>query len=354
MNRSGTCGNPQRIASVHVATVVAEALYAQQRETLYGARRPVDVDQAHARLAGYDPVEAVRALRDPHTYDPTLHPPAAATTREVSGVVSPVLPRRTSGEPSPEEERADFLARLFRAAREVLDRLGEEMGTPIALIGAEGEHEERLELFRSHVLAERPVVSVSVTGCPQALLIRGDARAASLSVLVWLPSPPLAAATVTLESALIADCTSAYRLSPEGEWEELTEDTPAVSPGTGYLVFPWSMVARADLLTKEFPKIEFQEETTSAIIQAVLNHRVPAAIHPSGEVLDSAILLVAAAQGLTVRLHDVEGTPMTALEASKMLFRAVREGSPTLPGVIIARGQETAQWVAELLGGVRA
>ncbi|MFF7261707.1 hypothetical protein ACFZCL_15675 [Streptomyces sp. NPDC008159] len=352
MNRSGTCGNPQRIASVHVATVVAEALYAQQRETLYGARRPVNVDQAHTRLPGYDPFEAVRALRDPHTYDPTLHPPAAAPTREPSG--APPLSRGASGESSLEEECADFLARLFRVAREVLDGLGEEMGTPIALIGAEGKHEERLELFRRHVLDRRPVVSVSVTGCPQALLIRGDARAASLSVLVWLPSPPLAAATVTLESALIADCTSAYRLSPEGEWEELTEDTPAVSPGTGYLVFPWSMVARADLLTKEFPKIEFQEETTSAIIQAVLNHRVPAAIHPSGEVLDSAILLVAAAQGLTVRLHDVEGTPMTALEASKMLFRAVREGSPTLPGVIIARGQETAQSVAELLGGVRA
>ncbi|UUU25530.1 hypothetical protein [Streptomyces sp. DSM 40750] len=317
-----------------MATVVAEALCTEQRNSLYAIRRPVDVDHAHTRLPGYDAPEAVRALRDPYEFDPGAHPPAGVPAREQSW----------------EERIAAFRERLFRVAEAALGGLGEEMGVSFSLIGAEGSREERRELFRSHIRQGRPTVSISETGSLEALLVRGDPRAASLSVLVWLPKPPMAAATVTLESALTADCTSAYRVSAAGEWELLTEDTPTATPGPGHLVFPWSLVSRADRLAKEYPHIDFQEETTSAIIQAVLNHSVPAAIHPSGDVLDSAILLVAAAHGLAVRLYDSKGAPMIPWEASKLLHQAIRDGEPRLPGVVIARDEFTAQRVAALLG----
>ncbi|WP_409091759.1 hypothetical protein [Streptomyces scabiei] len=317
-----------------MATVVAEALFRYQRSALHQIRRPVDVDVADGQLPGYDAPEAVRALQDPYEFDPGAHPPAGVPARELSW----------------EERNAAFRRGLFRAVEAVLAELGEELGTSISLIGAEGSREEQRQLFARHVGAGLPTVSIVATGSLESLLVRGDARAASLSALVWMGEPPLAAATVTLESALTADCTSAYRLSVEGEWELLTEDTPTVTPGPGHLVFPWSLVSRADRLAKEFPHIDFQEDTTSAIIQAVLNNSVPAAIRPSGDVLDSAILLVAAAHGLAVRLYDAKGAPMTPWEAGKLLYQALKGAEPALPGVVIAHDEFTAQRVTALLG----
>ncbi|WP_200309117.1 hypothetical protein [Streptomyces adelaidensis] len=334
MIRPGTSGHQQPPGSVHVATVVAEALLTELRSGLYGVRRPVNVDHSHTHLPGYDAPEAVRALQVPYEFDPGAHQPAGVPARELSW----------------EERVTDVREGLFRVAETVLGELGEEMGTSLFLIGAEGSRAERRELFRDRIRAGRPTVSLAETGSLETLLVGGDARAASLSILVWLPNWPLAAATVTLESALTADCTSAYRLSVAGEWELLTEDTPAATPGPGYLVVPWSLVSRVDRLTAAYPRIEFHDETTSVIIQAVLNHSVPAAIHPSGDVLDSAVLLIAAAHGLAVRLYDAKGAPMVPWEASKLLFRAVKEGEPTLPGVVIARDEFTAQRVSALLG----
>jgi hypothetical protein len=294
-----------------VATVVSQALFAELRNLVHGTRRPIKSD-------------------------PRAHPPAVSFGAESFWG----------------ERVAHARGRLFRVAEAELAQLGADMGMSFFLIGAEGDPAERLEDFRSRILEGRPGVSLSVTGDLEKLLAHGNPRAASISVLVWMPSPPLAAATVTLESALTADCDSAYRLSALGEWEQLTEDTPVAAAGEGHLVVPGSLMTRAHLLKDEYPKISYEDETTSAIIQAVLNHSVPVAIHASGHVLDSAILLVAAAHTykLAVRLCDARVTPMTPWEASKLLFRAIKEGKPTLPDVVIARDKATAERIAGLIG----
>jgi hypothetical protein len=305
MIRHGVSGHQQPIASLRVATVVSQALFVELRNSVRGTRQPMKSD-------------------------PQAHPPAESFWGE---------------------RIADTRGRLFRVVQAELAALGADMGTSFSLVGVEGDLAERLEILRGHILEGRPVVSLSMTGDLEKLLAHGDPRAASFSVLVWLPTPPLAAATVTLESALTADCDSAYRMSVPGEWELLTEDTPVAAAGEGHLVFPRSLMSRAHLLTDDYPEISYEDETASVIIQAVLNHSVPVAIHSSGHVLDSAILLVAAAHRykLAVRMCDARVTPMASWEASKLLYRAIRDGKP-LPDVVIARDKAVAERIAGLVG----
>lgn len=307
MMTPGVSGHVQPIASLRAATVVSQALFVELRDIVHiDSRSDVPTPQTHPPAEAFWGGRVARARR-----------------------------------------------RLFRVAQEELAKLDADMGTSFQLIGAEGDPAERLELFRGHILDGRPVVSLSVTGDLEKLLAHGDARAASLSVLVWLPTPPLAAATVTLESVLTADCDSAYRMTAARGWELLTKDTPVPAAGEGHLVFPRSRLARAHLLTDEYPEISYEDETTSVIIQAVLNHSVPVAIHPSGHVLDSAILLVAAAHTykVAVRLCDARVTRMTPWEAGKLLYHAIKEGQPALPDVVIARDKTTAERIAKLFGG---
>ncbi|GGO54056.1 hypothetical protein GCM10012287_42110 [Streptomyces daqingensis] len=60
---------------------------------------------------------------------------------------------------------------------------------------------------------------------------------------------------------------------------------------------------------EHFDKVSFVEETTSAIIQAVVHNAVPAVIQPSDGVLNGAILLVAAAPGRPARLRCRPAAP---------------------------------------------
>jgi hypothetical protein len=207
-------------------------------------------------------------------------------------------------------------------------------------------------MFREYVCTGRPAIAISPKGLLRKALSSGDSSRGSLSVLVTMaPRQPLAAATVTLDSVLTADCSCAYRFGTWGmEWEELLADTAYPPAEPGCLVLPEDLRHRGDRLRAAGFEPDFVPETASAILRAVVNHSVPAGIHYSGHVLESAILLIAAARGLSVRLHNSKGTPLKPWDASRLLFRAIRDDAPTIPGLIVARDEITALRVAQELG----
>lgn len=313
------------------------------------------------RIAAEASYDALHALRDDSVQPPDVNgrPAGFDALQAVRGLLGPYEPARTAGPPVGvvEQERswgdmaAALLPGIVSAVGTAVRHLENRSGQPVEVVGAHGDAAQRLAELREFMRAGRPVVSVSATGPLDRLLITGRPDVASLSLLCWMPEQPLAAATVTTESVLTADCSDAYRLRHRPrEWEQLLDDTKYPVPQPGYVVLPDSLAWDRERVLTEFAHPEFVEETTSAIIQAVLNHSVPAAIHVSGDVLNSAILLVAAGHGLSVRLHTSEGAALTPWDASKMLFKAVRAGDPVIPGLVVARDDVTALRLARHLG----
>ncbi|WP_405833947.1 hypothetical protein [Streptomyces sp. NBC_01176] len=244
---------------------------------------------------------------------------------------------------------ASLMPRIVGAVHTALERVSNTAGVPITVIGAKGSLEERTEEFREHILSGRPVVSISATGCLRRLFVTGDANAASLSVLVWLPDHPLHAAAVTAESALMSDCTNAHRLLPSGTWIQMLGEPLVPDPEPGYIVLPRSVTGLEKRLRREYQNLIVVDDTSSAIIQAVLSRAVPAAIHFSEGVLNSAIVLVSAGHGMAVRLYSNGGNVTEPWGASKILYKAATGNTPFVEGLVIARDEITARRLGRIV-----
>ncbi|MFE4824785.1 hypothetical protein ACFRFU_52355 [Streptomyces sp. NPDC056704] len=240
-----------------------------------------------------------------------------------------------------DELEASLLPRIAGDVQSALEKVNNTSGVPLSVIGAKGSLEERTDEFREHILSGRPVVSISVTGCLRRLFATGDARSASVSILVWLPGHPLHAAVVTTQSALMSDCSNAHRLRPNGEWVQMLGEPLIPDPEPGYVVLPRSLSRLEARLRREYSDPIFVDDTASTIIQAVLNRAVPAAVHFSEGVLNSAIVLVSAGHGMAVRLYS-GGKVMNPWGASKILYRAATGNTPFVEGLVIAREEVTA------------
>ncbi|MFF3487364.1 hypothetical protein ACFYXC_29400 [Streptomyces sp. NPDC002701] len=244
---------------------------------------------------------------------------------------------------------ASLMPRIVGAVQKALDRVTNTAGVPITVIGAKGSLEERTDDFREHILNSRPVVSISATGCLRRLFVTGAANAASLSVLVWLPNHPLHAAAVTVDSALMSDCTNAHRLLPDGTWMQMLGEPQLPDPEPGHIVLPKSVTGLEDRLRREYKNLIVVDDTSSTIIQAVLNRAVPAAIHVSEGVLNSAIVLVSAGHGMAVRLYSNGGAVTRPWDASKILYKAATGSTPFVEGLVIARDEVTARRLGRLV-----
>ncbi|GGX97510.1 hypothetical protein [Streptomyces fructofermentans] len=244
---------------------------------------------------------------------------------------------------------ASLMPRIAGEVQAALERVTNTAGVPITVIGAKGSLDERTAEFREHVLSGRPVVSISATGCLRRLFATGDAASASLSVLVWLPNHPLHAAAVTVESALMSDCTNAHRLLPCGTWIQMLGEPLVPDPEPGCIVLPRSLSGLETGLRREYQHLLFVDDTSSAIIQAVLNRAVPAAVHFSEGVLNSAIVLVSAGHGMAVRLYGSGGSATKPWDASKILYKAATGGTPFVEGLVIARDEITARRLGRIV-----
>jgi hypothetical protein len=82
--------------------------------------------------------------------------------------------------------------------------------------------------------------------------------------------------------------------------------------------------------------------------QQVGPQRVPAAIHGPVPVLNSAIAMVAAKHGMTVRLYGPGGRFLTPSQASQMIWTAATDGNPDIGGLTIARDPVAALRIAQI------
>ncbi|GAB2573226.1 hypothetical protein GCM10027168_02710 [Streptomyces capparidis] len=220
----------------------------------------------------------------------------------------------------------------------------------LKVVGALGDGRSRLAQVQRCREEKRSFLSLSISGSLRNFLVTGAGDTLAVSILVWLPGGPLAAAVVTANSALAADCGSAYRLRPAyAEWERITEDTSRQPADTGHVVLPVEMRSSDAWLRGVFHDIHYSRLTSATITDALLSHSVPVAVSSSSAPLDSALPLVAAAHGFTVRPLAPERSPAWApWEAAARVLRALTEGTP-LPELIISRDQLTAGSLARVL-----
>ncbi|MEU4494207.1 hypothetical protein AB0F96_12345 [Streptomyces sp. NPDC023998] len=325
---------PPLHVSASIARGIAETAVGSISGVRAGLSRDPDVNDAHNLVPGpRTNEEQVALLLDEYTPGPGDRPPA--------GVPRTAEFWETTAQAGRERIFTDIRASL--TAYDIPD------ATDIELVGAKGDTEDRIALVRQCLLDDRPVVSASFTGSLKRLLITGNPRAMSLSILVKIPGAPLSAAVVTPNSGLTADCSSAYRLRlPEVEWEELNEDTGRQPAEQGYILLPRQMRRLEPVLEEHYPDIEYAHDTCSAITEALLSHNVPVALHYSGTVLDSAIVLVAAAHKLAVRPLADGGRALPSWMGSQLLMSALKEGVD-IPDLIVARDEVTAKTLDQRL-----
>ncbi|NUL02558.1 hypothetical protein HRW07_04725 [Streptomyces lunaelactis] len=324
---------------LHVSSAIARGVAETAVDSISGIRtglsRDPDVNDAQDLVPGpRTNEEQVALLRDEYTPDPGRRPPA--------GVPGAAEFWETTAQAAREQ--------VFTDIRTGLKAFSASAAMDVELVGAKGDTEDRIALVRQCVLDDRPVVSISFTGSLRDLLITGNPRVMSLSILVKVPGAQLTAAVATAHSGLTADCSSAYRLRlPEGEWEELSEDTSRQPAEQGYIVLPRQMIRFASVLEEHYPHIDYVHDTCSAITEALLSHNVPVAMHYSGTVLDSAIVLVAAAHGLAVRPLADASRMLPSWKGSQLLMNTLKEGGD-IPDLIVARDEMTAKTLDQRLG----
>ncbi|MEC7053602.1 hypothetical protein RFN57_15075 [Streptomyces violaceochromogenes] len=252
---------------------------------------------------------------------------------------------------------AQLLPRLIGKVEGTLAGTVNTAGIRATFIGAKGDLAERTRMFSDQLLAKRPCVSISITGNPRRLFVYGHSMAASLSVLVHLPGSPLHAATVTQRTALMSSCSDAHRLARSGDWVHMAGAPLVPDADPGCVLLPNSLRHLEEPLRRAgYTEVEFVpvEQITPAVIEAVLEHAVPAAIHCSGHVLNSAIALVASRHGMTVRLYGANGKALEPWAASQMICEAATSGHPYLQGLIIARYATAALQIGRILDEDRA
>jgi hypothetical protein len=314
--------------------VTAKTLHHELNEIRREMTEGRDVDEA---FQDDDPGDMVDRVRDLLSTDG--HPPSRPAGRAGQALAW-------------DQFNAQFLPRLVSRVESALTDTVNSAGVPATLIGAKGDLSERTRMFGDQLLAKRPCVSISVTGNVRRLFTFGDIMAASLSVLVYLPESPLHAATVTQRSALMSSCSEAHRLTRSGDWVQMAGAPLVPDADPDYVLLPDSLRHLEEALRLAgygYAQFVPAEEITPAVIEAVLEHAVPAAIHCPGHVLNSAIALVASKHGMAVRLSGAGDKALEPWAASGMICKAATSGQPHLDGLIIARDPIAALRIGRIL-----
>ncbi|MDN0198475.1 hypothetical protein [Streptomyces sp. S.PNR 29] len=212
--------------------------------------------------------------------------------------------------------------RITRAVQRRLRQVTNVSGKPITVLDSDGTLEERTDAFRACVRGDRPVVSVSASGCFRRWLATGDSTATSLSIITYIPGRPLYAATVTVNTALLSDCSGSWRLTLADGWQAMSGEPIVAEPDPGFIVLPRSLEHLAPGLRKHYEEPIFPRDTSSAIAQAVLGGAVPVAVHFTEHVLNSAIFPVAVGHGMVVRVDDGQLIEKP-WDASRHLYKAL-------------------------------
>ncbi|KFF99129.1 hypothetical protein IQ62_20830 [Streptomyces scabiei] len=248
--------------------------------------------------------------------------------------------------------RESFLPRLIgEVEKELAGAVNTARVTP-TVIGAKGDLDERTRMFGELLGTDGACVCISVTGDLFDFLVTGNSHAASISVFVNMPDTQLYAATVMKHSALMANASLAHRLTSSGEWVQMAGEPLVPDPEPGSFILPESLVRLEDELHDSgYTKIKIvpDESITPAIIEAVLEHAVPAAIHSPEHVLNSAIAQVARGHGMAVRLYGPGRRSLTPSQTSQMIREAATTGLPNLSGLIIARDSLAAQRIGRII-----
>ncbi|MCX4740784.1 hypothetical protein [Streptomyces antibioticus] len=340
MSINGTFGNGSEelpLNAAGITAVTAHALHHGLRDMRRGMTEGQDVDEAMPDNPS-DMIDLVRGL-----LSTAEHPPSRPDGR-------------AGQEEAWQQFSAQILPNLIDKVDNALAGTTNTAGIPATVIGAKGDLAERTCVFAEHLQAQRPCVSVSVTGSLRRLFATGNTLAASLSVLVHLPQSPLHAATVTKASALMSNCSYAHRLTEQGEWIQMAGAPLVPDPEPGYVLLPYSLRHLEEALRRAgYSDVQFvaPDEITPAVIEAVLEHAVPAAIHCSGHVLNSAVALVASRHGMAVRLYGPNGKALEPWEASQMICKAATSSHPHLDGLIIARDAVAAMRIGRIVNDDR-
>ncbi|MEG3632103.1 hypothetical protein [Streptomyces poriticola] len=258
------------------------------------------------------------------------------------------IPLGVPSQDAHEEAQANACrTRLVEAAERTLNGIENEGGRTPTVLGAAGTPEQREAEFRTHVRAEQPVVSVSFTGSLRRWLSTGDTQATSISVTTYIPGRPLYAAQVTAGTALLSDCSGAWRLTKSG-WLAMSGEPVVAEEDPNYVVLPHSMMDGASRMRSHYAEPLFPFDTSSAVVQAVLGGKVPVAFHLTEPVLNSAIIPVATGHGMIVLSLDSGEVLEKPWDASRYMYRAVT-GEQSFGDFIIARDLWAARRISRVL-----
>ncbi|KOT99636.1 MULTISPECIES: hypothetical protein [Streptomyces] len=220
------------------------------------------------------------------------------------------------------------------------------------IVGPHGDPATRLEQIRTCIEKKRSFVSIALCGSLQDLLVTGHPWAASLSILAKAPGEPIAAAVATARQAMAADCSDAYRLLlPEGDWKMRTEDDVHHPVAPGYVILPKELRVPSPLPEQLGAHAQFADDTASAITEALIGGHIPLAVYHGGHVLQSAVVLVAAAHGFFVRPLTEGGTVLAPWQCAGLLASSLSKGTD-IPGLVLGRYEINAKNLAQHLGRV--
>lgn len=236
-----------------------------------------------------------------------------------------------------EEMARACMRQVTDQVRNALAEVENVSGLTPAVLGDTGTLDQRLAEFRAHIRAEQPVVSVSATGSLSRWLATDDRTAMSLSILTYIPGRPCYSAQVTPAAALLSDCSGSWRMTLADGWRGMDGLPLVVESHPNYVVLPRALEDRAPELRKHYSDPIFPHDTSSAIAQAVLGGAVPAAVHMTEHVLNSAIIPVAIGHGMIVVLQDTGEILEKPWAASKYLFKALKGETECAEGVVVAR-----------------
>ncbi|MFC8412936.1 hypothetical protein [Streptomyces coelicoflavus] len=297
--------------------------------------RDLDVDQSrHVLPQPKSPADKLALLRDQVP---------ARSARPAAGI-----PRaRAFWQDTTEGTLGDIASEVRRTLGKRTDR------GSLEVIGPYGNPARRLEQISVCIAENRPFVSMALCGSLQDLLVTSQPWAASLSILAKAPGEPIAAAVASARQAMAADCSDAYRLLlPEGDWQRRSGEETSRSVAPGYIILPKEFSTRAVRLPEGLcAHTDFVEDTASAITEALIGGHVPLAVHHGGHVLESAVVLVAAAHGFFVRPLTEGGALLKPWQCTGLLSSALAEGAD-IPELVLGRSEINAKELCQYLGRV--
>ncbi|MGK5629242.1 hypothetical protein [Streptomyces sp. URMC 123] len=196
--------------------------------------------------------------------------------------------------------------------------------------------EEMRARARACVEANRPVLTMAVAGSLENWLAVGADFTLSISLLV-VRDRRLATAVITPRNALVADFGSTYRMDARGGWRYEPRDVDGrVAQATGKVLIPQPRNTRECAWYRRLDDPTLAKETGAGIADAVVRGALPVGVHSAAHVLDSAILLVAAASDFAVRPLGIATEPWCSWETAARMLTALRE-DPRFPQLLIGR-----------------